>query len=148
MPGFVKVVNDNALIFPERPGNKDASNLRNIIQNDQVSLIFVIPKTNDVLRVTGKAMITKGPSILEQMVSCGKPALLCIIIEVLECFFHCGRAFSRCNLWMPEMWPEVKKTFMHDQIFQQRQMNKQEIETLKNDTQAFLDEAGETDGTY
>ena len=79
MPGFVKLLEDKkTLLFPERSGNNDARIFRNIIENNQVALVFVVPKMGEVLRVTGRAVITRDPELLEQMVSCGKPAVICL----------------------------------------------------------------------
>jgi PPOX class probable FMN-dependent enzyme len=147
-PGFIEVMDDKTLVFPERPGNTDARNLRNIIENDQVSLLFVIPRTKEVLRVAGRATITKNPVLLERMVSCGKPAVLCIKIDVSECFFHCGRAFNRSHIWKPEKWPKLEGKYLLDQVIQQRKMNKQQIEALEKGVEEFLDDAGEIDGAY
>jgi uncharacterized protein len=39
----------------------------------------------------------------------GAPALLAIRVTVHECFFHCGKAFIRSQLWKPETWQERQK---------------------------------------
>src|SRR5690606_11667014 len=41
--GFVKILSDKVLAIPDRPGNRKADTLRNIIQNPNVGLIFLIP---------------------------------------------------------------------------------------------------------
>ena len=147
-PGFIDIRGDKTLIFPERQGNTDARNLRHIIENDRVSLLFVVPGTKEVLRVTGRATITKNPKLLAKMISCGKPAVLCVEVDVSECFFHCGRAFNRSQLWVPEKWPRSEGTYLRDQFSQQRNMNKQEIEEMDEMAKSLLDELGETDGAY
>ena len=111
-PGFVKVVDEKTLLFPEFRGNHDARNLRNILENNQVSLVFIIPKLLEVLRVTGRACITKDPALLDLLVSIGslgKPPKLCLQIQIKECFLHCGRAFNLSHLWRPEEWAEPRK---------------------------------------
>ena len=85
-PGFVEIKNEHTLLFPERQGNTDARNLRNILQNNQVSLLFVIPRHEEVLRVTGTATILVDPELLARMTSCNRPAQLCVNIRVKECF--------------------------------------------------------------
>jgi hypothetical protein len=30
-------------------------------------------------------------------------------VHVEECFFHCGKAFLRAQLWKPESWPERRR---------------------------------------
>ena len=148
MPGFVEVEDEKTLLFPERRGNTDARNLRNILENNQVSLLFIIPRTKDVLRVTGEAIITKDPQLLEKMVSCGKPAQLCIKVDVKECFFHCGRAFNRSHMWVPDKWPEAEKHYMRDQLVQRRKMDAQEAEQFSKNRTKALEQFGELDGAY
>jgi PPOX class probable FMN-dependent enzyme len=147
-PSFIEVLDDKMIAFPERPGNTDARNFRNILENDQVSLIFVVPRANEVLRVTGRAIITKDPDLLGRMVSCGKPALLCIKINVEECFFHCGRAFNRSHIWVPEKWPQSQQKYLLDQISQRRKLSKQAATELEQKSSDFLKENGESSGAY
>ena len=147
-PGFVEILDEKTLLFPERVGNTDARNLRNILKNSQVSLLFVIPRTKDVLRVTGTATITKDPMLLDRMVSCGKPAQLCIKINVKECFFHCGRAFNRSHIWVPNKWPKSEKKYMRNQIANRRALSKQDIHDMNQKIKELLDQLGETDGAY
>lgn len=42
-PGFVRVLDERTLLLPERPGNRLADSLRNILVNPNVGLLFVIP---------------------------------------------------------------------------------------------------------
>ena len=144
-PGFIEVQDKKTLLFPERMGNTDARNLRNILENDQVSLVFVIPRTKDVLRVTGKASITKDPELLDRMASSGRPAQLCIRIDVQECFFHCSRAFNRSHIWNTDKWPESEKKYMRDQITQRKNMTASDYEKAVN---KILHDLGEADGAY
>lgn len=147
-PGFIEFVDSKTLVFPERKGNTDARNLRNILQNDQVSLLFAIPRTKDVLRVTGRATITKDPALLERMVSCGKPALLCIKIHVQECFFHCARAFNRCHMWNPEKWPVSEKHHKRNQMAHRKNMSAKDVEEFSKQVKQYFVEMGESDGAY
>ena len=122
--------------------------MRNIIENDQVSLLFIIPGTKEVLRITGRATITSNPVLLERVVSCGKPAVLCIKVDVAECFFHCGRVFNRSHLWLPEKWPKSEGNYLRDQLVQERKMNEKEILEMERGIKDLLDELGESDGAY
>ncbi|KAB8126660.1 pyridoxamine 5'-phosphate oxidase family protein [Gracilibacillus oryzae] len=107
--GFVKVLNDRQLIIPERPGNKRADSLRNIISNPKVGLLFFIPGLGETLRVNGNATIIKDEVILNQLIAKGKTPLLAIAVEVDECYVHCAKAFIRSGLWDPESWADKKQ---------------------------------------
>jgi len=105
-PGFVAVEEDGTLLVPERPGNKLIMSLKNLLVNPRVALIFMVPGTEETLRVQGSVELTQDPAVLERLAARGKPALLAIRVHVETCFFHCAKAFKRSRLWQPETWPE------------------------------------------
>jgi uncharacterized protein len=104
--GFVQIVDDRTLIIPERPGNKLAFGLQNILANGQIGLLFFCPGTGETLRVNGRARLIDDADLLQQLAARGKPAVLAIRVEVERCFFHCARSVLRGNLWEAERWPE------------------------------------------
>ena len=105
-PGFVAIEDDSTLLIPDRKGNQLVFGLQNIIENPQIGLVFLIPGTNETLRVNGGAEITSDPVILDRLAARGKPAIVAIRVHVRECFFHCAKAFLRAQLWKPEAWSE------------------------------------------
>jgi uncharacterized protein len=105
-PGFVLIEDEHPLCIPDRKGNKLVFGLQNILINPHVGLIFMVPGTNETLRVNGVAELTADPQLLERLAARGAPALLAIRVSIHECFFHCAKAFIRSNLWKPEHWPE------------------------------------------
>ena len=105
-PGFVMIEDENTLVIPDRRGNKLIFTLQNILANPHVGLIFVVPGTDETLRVNGTAELSADPALLEQLSARGLPAQLAIRVKVRECFFHCAKAFIRSQLWKPESWNE------------------------------------------
>jgi PPOX class probable FMN-dependent enzyme len=105
-PGFVHVEPDGSLLLPERKGNRMILGLRNLLENPRAALIFLVPGTEETLRVHGRAELTRDPEILERLSARGQPALLAVRIRVERCFFHCAKAFRRSRLWQPDTWPE------------------------------------------
>jgi len=105
-PGFVIVENETTLLIPDRTGNKLIFGLQNILANPQVGIIFLVPGTEETLRVNGTAALTADPIILERLSARSRPALVAIRVTVQECFFHCAKAFKRSQLWRPETWPQ------------------------------------------
>ena len=91
--GFVSVENSRRLLIPDRPGNKLAYGFRNLMDNGKIGLLFVMPNMRETLRVKGTATISRDPLLLENLSAQGKPALLCTIVDIEECFFHCGKRF-------------------------------------------------------
>ena len=114
--GFVQVDDRGNLIVPERPGNRLTFGFRNILENRQVGLLFVVPNQRETLRVKGTAVLRKDPDMLKKMKVKGKPALMYTYVDVEECFFHCGKAMIRSNMWKPEKWQGADKSLMAKQL--------------------------------
>ncbi|MGZ9585410.1 pyridoxamine 5'-phosphate oxidase family protein [Paenibacillus marinisediminis] len=103
-PGFVHVVDHKHLVIPERPGNKRIDTLRNIISNPHIGLLFLIPGLGETLRVNGRAFITKDEDLLSPMAVNNRVPIVGIIVEVVECYLHCAKAFHRSQLWESDSW--------------------------------------------
>src|SRR5262245_9441728 len=108
-PGFCVIEDERTLVIPDRPGNKLAYGLENILANPRVGVIFMLPGTPETVRVNGTATLTADPELLARLAARGKPAVLAIRIRVEECFHHCAKAFIRSKLWKPDSWSERLK---------------------------------------
>jgi len=104
-PGFAVALDERTLLIPEQKGNRLIFGLQNILATSRVALIFLVPGTEETLRVHGRAELTADPALLARLEQRGKPALLAIRVHVERCFFHCAKAFRRSKLWSPETWP-------------------------------------------
>jgi PPOX class probable FMN-dependent enzyme len=71
--GFTRILDDATLLVPERPGNRIADTLRNILATGRLGLLFVIPGVDDTFRVNGRATLTTDPDLLAPCVVEGKP---------------------------------------------------------------------------
>ena len=100
-PGFVRIIDDETLIIPDRPGNNRADTMLNIIANPNVGLLFMIPGIDDTVRVNGKAELIDDREALVPATVNGKAPKLGIRIKIEEVFFHCAKAFRRSKLWDP-----------------------------------------------
>lgn len=101
-PGFVKVIDDNTIVIPERPGNRRADTMLNIIANPRVGILFLLPGVEENLRINGRARVTRDPSLLSGMEVRGKAPALGILVEIEDVYFHCAKAIMRSKLWDPE----------------------------------------------
>jgi PPOX class probable FMN-dependent enzyme len=101
-PGFVRVLDERTLLLPDRPGNKLADSLRNVLRNSHVGLLFLLPGVGDTLRVNGRATLVTDEDLLAPCAVEGKVPKLGLRIEVDEVFTHCSKAFLRARLWDPE----------------------------------------------
>lgn len=103
--GFVKALDDNRLVYPERPGNRRVDSLLNMLENPQVGMLFVIPGMQEVLRINGRAALTTNVALIEQLEWSGKRPELAVVVEIQECFVHCPRALKQSDIWNTETWP-------------------------------------------
>jgi PPOX class probable FMN-dependent enzyme len=100
--GFVRILDDRTLLLPDRPGNKLADTLTNLLADDRIALLFLIPGVNDTFRVNGRARIVDDPELLDGSEVEGKVPQLGILVEVEEAYTQCPKAFLRSELWNPE----------------------------------------------
>lgn len=99
--GFVRIVDERTLLMPERPGNRLADSLRNIVRSPHVGLLFLVPGVGDTLRVNGRATVVTDTELLDPLTVEGKAPVLGLLIEIDEVFTHCSKAFIRSQLWDP-----------------------------------------------
>ena len=101
-PGFVRVLDDETLLIPDRLGNNRVDSMSNIVENPNVGLIFFVPGMSETLRVNGKAGITTDGALLEPLSVNGKRPRTGLVVKVEEAFLHCAKALMRSKLWDPE----------------------------------------------
>lgn len=100
--GFVRILDERTLLIPERPGNRLADSLRNILANPHVGLLFIVPGATDTFRVNGRATITTDASLLAPSAVEGKAPRLGVLVDIDEAYTQCSKAFLRSQLWDPQ----------------------------------------------
>jgi hypothetical protein len=104
--GFVHVLDEKTIAMPDRPGNRRIDSFRNIVENPNVAMIFLVPGTSHTLRVSGKAMIVRDDALRESMAVNGKAPEHVLVVSVERVLFHCPKCMIRSHLWEPEAWPD------------------------------------------
>ena len=100
--GFVRILDDRTLLLPDRPGNKLADTLTNLLEDDRIALLFLIPGVGDTFRVNGRARIVDDAELLAGSAVEGKTPRLGILVAVEEAYTQCPKALIRSDLWNPE----------------------------------------------
>lgn len=98
-PGFVAVEPDGTLIIPDRRGNNRLDGLRDILEDNRVSVIFFVPGASEVLRVHGTARITADPALTGRFPERGKTPTSVLVVTVGEVFMQCAKSIMRSKLW-------------------------------------------------
>jgi uncharacterized protein len=99
--GFVRILDDRTLLVPDRPGNRLADTLRNILVNPRVGILFVIPGIGETFRVNGRATLVTDAALLAPSAVDGKPPKLGILVDIEAAYTQCPKAFMRSQLWDP-----------------------------------------------
>jgi len=100
-PGFVTVLDDRTILISDRPGNRRADSMQNILTNPSVGLLFLVPGIEETLRLNGRASVIEDPALLASMAERGKAPKLAIRVEIEEVYFHCAKPLIRSRLWDP-----------------------------------------------
>ena len=100
-PGFVRVVDEQTLLVPDRRGNNRIDSLRNLVRDPRISLLFLIPGVGETMRVNGRAVISTDPKLTESFTFNGKVPKCVLVVTVERACFQCTKAIIRSKLWDP-----------------------------------------------
>jgi len=101
-PGSFKVIDAQTVAIADRPGNNRLDTLRNLLENPEIGLIFLMPGTNETARLAGTAKLSVDPELLASMAVQGKAPKCAIVVSVRQAYFHCAKALLRSRLWTGE----------------------------------------------
>lgn len=106
-PGWVRVIDEKTLTYPEYRGNGVFASMGNILENPHIGMIFVDFFESSVgLHVNGKARVFKDQKLLKNgpfpdapgknVSGKGGPKAECwVIVEVEEAYIHCSKHIPR-----------------------------------------------------
>ncbi len=95
----VRIVDDRTLWLPDWRGNNRIDTLRNIVRDGRISLMFMVPGCNNVVRINGQARITADEDARTSFDQRGKHPRSVIVIKTEEVYFQCAKAVMRSGLW-------------------------------------------------
>ena len=97
----MRIVDDTTLHLPDWRGNNRLDSLRNIVRDSRVSLMFMVPGCDNVVRVNGTALLTADAALTASFEKKGKEPRTVIVITPQEIYFQCAKAIMRSGLWRP-----------------------------------------------
>lgn len=89
----------HTLAMPDWRGNNRLDSLRNIVEDGRVSLMFLVPGSNNVVRVNGQAFLTDDGNLRGRFEKRGRQPATVIVIEIAEIYTQCARALMRAGTW-------------------------------------------------
>lgn len=97
--GAMAQLDDDALWFADRPGNRRVDSFRNIVEQPKVALALIIPGAAATLAVRGRAELTTDPAARERFVVQGKTPALAVRVAIETLERRDSPALARANLW-------------------------------------------------
>ena len=101
-PGSFKVIDARTVAIADRPGNNRLDTLKNIVENPEIALIFLLPGISETVRLAGTARLSVDPELLASMAVQGKAPKCAIVVTVRQAYLHCAKALIRSRLWSGE----------------------------------------------
>jgi PPOX class probable FMN-dependent enzyme len=98
----VHIADDRTLWLPDWRGNNRIDCLRNIVRDNRVSLMFLVPGCNNVVRINGTAIITADEQCRAHFKRKTILPVTVTVITITEMYFQCAKAILRSRLWSGE----------------------------------------------
>ena len=95
----VMELNPSTLAIPDWRGTNRIDSLRNIVRDPRVSLMFMVPGSDNVVRVNGTAGVTLDEDLRARFDDKGRMPRAVIVVRIGEVYSQCARAIMRANLW-------------------------------------------------
>jgi len=95
----VQEIDQHTLAMADWRGNQRLDNLRNIVRDPRISLMFFVPGSNNVVRINGEGRITTDPEMLARFAQKNRRPATVIVFKIGEVYSQCARAFVRAKLW-------------------------------------------------
>ncbi|MDA5092679.1 pyridoxamine 5'-phosphate oxidase family protein [Aliiroseovarius sp. KMU-50] len=103
-------LDEHHLALPDWRGNNRIDSLRNIVRDPRVSLMFMVPKVDIVVRVNGRARLTADDGLRQRFARHEGEQLpsLVTVIQIDEIYAQCAKSIMRSRLWnVEDSMPDV-----------------------------------------
>jgi len=95
----VQMLDLRTLLMPDWRGNNRMDTLRNIVADGRISLMFIVPGSNNVMRINGTAVVSLDPELINRFDDRGTLPRSVAVISVREVYSQCARALLRSRVW-------------------------------------------------
>ena len=95
----VRIVDAKTLWLPDWKGNNRPDSLKNIVEDGRLSLMFMVPGSDTVVRINGKAIVTADNVVTGAFERDGKLPCTVTVVTVSEVYVQCAKALMRSGLW-------------------------------------------------
>ncbi|HCH02755.1 MAG TPA: phosphohydrolase [Vibrio sp.] len=102
--GFIKVLDENTIAFPDSPGNNRLDTMTNLLVHPHVGILFAVPGIEDVVRIKGTATLHIDDEIREKCLDGKHTPKLVIKVKISSLIFHCPKAFIISKIWKSDSY--------------------------------------------
>ena len=95
----VRVLDPKTLAMPDWRGNNRLDSLRNIVADGRISLIFLVPGSQIMVRINGAAKLTADDGLRSSFGRDGVTPATVIVVRLDEVYAQCSRAVMRSGIW-------------------------------------------------
>ncbi|MCF6231949.1 MAG: pyridoxamine 5'-phosphate oxidase family protein [Rhodobacteraceae bacterium] len=95
----VMELDPGTLAMPDWRGNNRMDSLRNIVSDGRVSLMFMVPGSNNVVRLNGTAVVSADGALRQKFAKANRLPATVIVITIVEIYSQCARALMRAKTW-------------------------------------------------
>lgn len=95
----VQIADEQTLLLPDWRGNNRIDTLRNIVRDGRVSCMFMVPGSDIVVRVNGRAIVTADADLRRRLAKGDRQPATVIVITLGEMYTQCAKALMRADLW-------------------------------------------------
>jgi PPOX class probable FMN-dependent enzyme len=140
--GFVRILDDKHLAFPERPGNRRLDTFTNLLKNPYLAILFLNPGKGKSLRVTGECRIVRDQKLRESMVVQNRPQdrreaqtggvpEFAVVMHVERVLMQCPKCIVRSRLWQPAFWSGAQTNGAAEQTMTSRGPSRELFKRLR-----------------
>lgn len=104
--GFIKVLDDHTIAFPDSPGNNRLDTLSNLLANPKVGLLCMVPGVEEIVRIKGTASLHIDEELRQQCLDGKSTPKLVVKVAVEALFFHCPKALMLSKVWKSESYQD------------------------------------------
>ena len=102
-----RVADAKTLLIPDWRGNNRLDTLRNIVRDPRVSLLFMTPVSQIVVRVNGSAEVVEDEKLAASFLKNDITPRTVIIVKAERVYFQCPKAIMRSGLFKGENLGDV-----------------------------------------
>ncbi len=95
----VRELDPGTLALPDWRGNNRLDALRNLVRDPRCSLLFLVPGSENCVRVNGRGVLTADADLRTRFEKAGRQPATVTVVEIGEIYFQCARALMRARTW-------------------------------------------------